>query len=95
MSRIDEEEPRTSRWPSSAWVSTIARSSGVSGPGFNRIASGIATLPTSCSGAACFRRSQNSASMPMCSASSTEKRPMRSMCAPVSSSRNSTAIDSR
>ena len=31
----------------------------------------------------------------MCSASSTEKRPIRSMCAPVSSSRNSTAIDSR
>ena len=45
MSRIEEEEPRNRRWPSSAWVSTIARSSAVSGPGFSRIASGIATLP--------------------------------------------------
>ena len=36
MSRIAEEEPRTSRWPSSAWVSTIARSSGVRGPGFKQ-----------------------------------------------------------
>ena len=51
----------------------IARSSGVSGPGFSRIASGIATLPTSCSGAAWLRRSQKSASMPICSASSVEK----------------------
>ena len=33
--------------------------------------------------------------MPTCSASSVEKRPIRSMCAPVSSSLNSTAIDSR
>ena len=36
MSRIEEEEPRTRRCPSSAWVSTIARSSGVSGPGFEQ-----------------------------------------------------------
>ena len=33
--------------------------------------------------------------MPTCSASSVEKRPIRSMCAPVSSSLNSTAIDRR
>src|SRR5436190_6823872 len=55
----------------------------------------MATLPTSCKGAAWKRRSQNSFSIPICSASNLEKRPMRSMCAPVSSSRNSTAIDRR
>src|SRR6185437_4243224 len=95
ISRIEEDDPRSRRWPSSACVSTIARSSGVSGPGFSRIASGIATLPTSCSGAAWLSCSQNSGSMPICSASSVERRPMRSMCAPVSSSRNSTAIERR
>ena len=33
--------------------------------------------------------------MPICSANRVDRRPMRSMCAPVSSSRNSTAIDRR
>jgi len=36
--------------PIRVWVSTILLSSGVSGPGFSRMASGMPTLPISCSG---------------------------------------------
>src|SRR5215213_10124543 len=56
------------RSPITVWRRTKPHSSSVSGPGLPRMASGIATLPTSCSSLACRTCSISSGARPSASA---------------------------
>ena len=84
-------EPVRISAPIDVWVSIASRSSGVKRPGLSRIASGIPILPTSCSTLACWSRSASSSDMPLASASRRQRMLIRSMCSPVSWSRDSAA----
>ena len=73
----------------------VLRSPLVSSPGFRRIASGTAIFPTSWSGAARRMSSHRSGGRPSCRASFEAYPLTRSMCLPVSGSRNPAACDRR
>ena len=76
-------------------VFMVAHSAGSSLPGFSRMSSMMPTLPTSCRALACRSRSACTTFIPTSRASRSHRRPMRSMCTPVSASRHSTATPSR
>ena len=71
------------RSPTTVWAFISFHSSSVSGPGLLRIASGIATLPMSCSSAAALIRSTSSSSRPSPWATFSTIASTDSECSPV------------